>query len=54
MNPENRRLTVGFKLGGVGTIVHLRHVPNIMNLVAYIKQYDYQTGTGLWMLVIVR
>ena len=70
VNPENRKLTVGFKLdprsaaADVGPIDHLRHVPKHMKLVVHhlerylrgtnYKHFDYQTGTGYWVSVVVR
>ena len=70
VNPENRKLTVGFKLdprsaaADVGPIEHLRHIPKHMKLVVHhlerylrgtnYKHFDYQTGTGYWVSVVVR
>ena len=70
LNPENRRLTVGFKLDprsaapDVGPVEHLRHVPDKMKMVAHFlerylrstnyKHFDYQTGTGHWVTAVVR
>ena len=70
VNPETRRLTVGFKLDprsaapDVGPIDHLKHVPDKMKMVVFhlenffrstkYTHFDYQTGTGHWVSAVVR
>ena len=70
VNPDNGKLTVGFKLDprsaspDVGPVEHLRHVPGQMKEVVRrletflrsspYKHFDYQTGTGHWASVVVR
>ena len=70
LNPENRMLTVGFKLDprsaspDVGPVDHLRHVPGSMKEVVkalerYLrstkfKHFDYQTGAGNWVTAVVK
>ena len=70
VNPDNRMLTVGFKLDprsaspDVGPVDHLRHVPRNMKEVVkalekYLrstkfKHFDYQTGSGHWVTAVVK
>ena len=70
LNPESRKLTVGFKLdpqsasSEVGPVEHLRHVPRQMKetvrrLETHLrstpyKHFDYQTGTGHWVTAVLR
>ena len=70
LNPDNRMLTVGFKLDprsaspDVGPVDHLRHVPKRMKEVVKMlekylrstkfKHFDYQTGSGHWVTAVVK